>query len=108
MDGRQLPFPEDLPLNRETLLHFCAAFLSGHLQTPLDARKAMVVSRPFSIHNTVRREEKHQMSAEVRGVSEQLKPHDAVTQAGRMFLLWSSNAVSSFTVFSINIKSMVG
>jgi len=47
MDGRQLPFPEDLPINRETLLHFAAAFLSGRLQSALDAKKAMVVSRPF-------------------------------------------------------------
>lgn len=80
MDGRQLPFPEDLPINRETLLHFAAAFLSGRLQSALDARKAMVVSRPFSTHNTVRRKEKRGAPAEVRGVSEQLKPKDSITQ----------------------------
>lgn len=80
MDGRQLPFPEDLPINRETLLHFASAFLSGRLQSALDARKAMVVSRPFSTHNTVRRKEKRGAPTEVRGVSEQLKPKDAITQ----------------------------
>lgn len=80
MDGRQLPFPEDLPINRETLLHFAAAFLSGRLQSASDARKAMVVARPFSMQNTVRRKEKRGAPAEVRGVSEQLKPKDAVTQ----------------------------
>lgn len=79
--GLQLPFPEDLPINRETLLHFAAAFLSGRLQSTLDARKAMVVSRPFSTHNTVRRNEKRPLEAEVRGVSERFKPKDAVVQA---------------------------
>ncbi|CAM9611872.1 unnamed protein product [Ectocarpus sp. 6 AP-2014] len=83
MDGRQLPFPEDLPINRETLLHFAAAFLSGRLQSALDARKAMVVSRPFSAHNTVRRKDRRGTPTEVRGVSEQLKPKDAITQASR-------------------------
>eukprot|EP00752_Nemacystus_decipiens_P012627 g11183.t1 len=83
MDGRQLPFPEDLPINRETLLHFAAAFLSGRLQSAIDARKAMVVSRPFSTHNTVWRKEKRGAPAEVRGVSEQLKPKDAITQVTR-------------------------
>ncbi|CAB1120040.1 unnamed protein product [Ectocarpus sp. CCAP 1310/34] len=80
MDGRQIPFPEDLPINRETLLHFAAAFLSGRLQSALDARKAMVVSRPFSAHNTVRRKDRRGTPTEVRGVSEQLKPKDAITQ----------------------------
>ncbi|CBJ33285.1 conserved unknown protein [Ectocarpus siliculosus] len=83
MDGRQLPFPEDLPINRETLLHFAAAFLSGRLQSALDARKAMVVSRPFSAHNTVRRKDRRETPTEVRGVSEQLKPKDAITQVTR-------------------------
>ncbi|CAM9267270.1 unnamed protein product [Ectocarpus sp. 13 AM-2016] len=83
MDGRQLPFPEDLPINRETLLHFAAAFLSGRLQSALDARKAMVVSRPFSAHNTVRRKDRRGTPTEVRGVSEQLKPKDAITQVTR-------------------------
>lgn len=104
MDGRQLPFPEDLPINRETLLHFCAAFLSGRLQTSLDARKAMVVSRPFSKHNTVRRERKRQAPAEVRGVSEQLKPQDAVTQAGHMLLvLLCVFAINSKYLFALNL-----
>lgn len=81
MDGRQLPFPEDLPINRETLLHFAAAFFSGRLQSSLDAKKAMAVSRPFSTHNTVTRNSKRVAPAEVRGVSEQLKPKDAIQQA---------------------------
>lgn len=81
--GLQLPFPEDLPINRETLLHFAAAFLNGRLQSSIDARKAMVVSRPFSTHNTVRRNEKRAPEAEIRGVSEQFKPKDAIVQARR-------------------------
>lgn len=81
MDGRQLPFPEELPINRETLLHYAAAFLSGRLQSSLDARKAMVASRPFSTHNTVRRKDKRVPPTEVRGVSEQFKPQDVITQA---------------------------
>eukprot|EP00903_Cladosiphon_okamuranus_P016612 g15324.t1 len=83
MDGRQLPFPEDLPINRETLFHFVAAFLSGRLQSAIDARKAMIVSRPFSTHNTVQRKDKRGAPAEVRGISEQLKPKDAVMQVTR-------------------------
>lgn len=81
MDGRQLPFPEDLPINRETLLHFAAAFFSGRLQSSLDAKKAMTVSRPFSTHNTVSRKNKRVAPAEVQGISEQLKPKDAILQA---------------------------
>lgn len=84
MDGRQLPFPEDLPINRETLLHFTAAFLSGRLQSSLDAKKAMTVSRPFSALNTVTRKNKRGAPVEVRGVSEQLKPKDAIMQAGQL------------------------
>lgn len=79
--GLQLPFPEDLPINRETLLHFAAAFLNGRLQSSLDVRKAMVASRPFSTHNTARRNEKRPPEAEIRGISEQFKPMDAVVQA---------------------------
>lgn len=83
MDGRQLPFPEDLPINRETLPHFAAAFFSGRLQSSSDAKKAMIVSRPFSTHNTVRRKNKRVAPIEVRGVSEQLKPKDAIMQASQ-------------------------
>ncbi|CAN0095020.1 unnamed protein product, partial [Scytosiphon promiscuus] len=83
MDGRQLPFPEDLPINRETLLHYTAAFLSGRLQSASDARKAMVVSRPFSTHNTVRRKERRNTPKEIRGISEELKQEDVITQVTR-------------------------
>ncbi|CAM9405670.1 unnamed protein product [Hapterophycus canaliculatus] len=83
LDGRQLPFPEDLSINRETLLHYTAAFLSGRLLSALDTRREMIVSRPFSTHNTVRRKEKRSTPNEIRGVSEQLKPKDAITQASK-------------------------
>lgn len=79
--GRQLPFPEELPMNRETLLHFAAAFLSGRLQSSLDVRNAMVVSRPFSTHNTAHRKQKRLPLAEIRGVSERFKSKDAIVQA---------------------------
>jgi hypothetical protein len=39
-DARQLPFSEKLPLNRDTLLQFCAAFLSGKLASKADAEAA--------------------------------------------------------------------
>eukprot|EP00904_Undaria_pinnatifida_P005915 jgi/Undpi1/2453/HiC_scaffold_13.g05833.m1 len=81
--GRQLPFPEELPMNRETLLHFAAAFLSGRLQSSLDVRNAMVVSRPFSTHNTAQRKQKRLPLAEVRGVSERFKSKDAIVQVTR-------------------------
>ena len=44
-DNRQMPFSEKLPINRDTLLQFCADFLSGRLQSKADvdalARKAL-------------------------------------------------------------------
>lgn len=85
-DGRQLPFPEDLPINRETLLQFCAAFLSGRLQRSQDARKAMVSAAPYSAHNTVRRKKKRKPPPEVPGISEQIKPQDAIVQVRRTSL----------------------
>lgn len=81
MDGRQIPFPEDLPINRETLLHFSAAFLTGRLHSPVDAERAMTVSRPFSSRNTVHSRSQFVAPPEIKGVSEMLKPQDAVTQA---------------------------
>lgn len=83
MDGRQLPFPENLPINRETLLQFTSAFLSGRLQRSQDTQKAMVSAAPYSKHNTVRRKAKRKSPPEVPGVSEELKPQDAILQVRR-------------------------
>lgn len=80
MDHPQVQFPEEFPINRETLLQFATAFLSGQLQTSMDTQNAMVAFRPFSTYNAVTRRDKIGHSPEIRGVSEQLKIHDAVTQ----------------------------
>lgn len=79
-DGNQAAFPENLPFNRETLLQFCAAFLSGRLQRPEDARKAMISAVPLSAKNTAHHQTKRKPPTEVRGISEQFKPQDPVVQ----------------------------
>ncbi|CAM9811061.1 unnamed protein product [Discosporangium mesarthrocarpum] len=80
MDGRQYPFPEELPINQETILRFCAAFLSGRLRTTADAKRALISNRPINTHNTVHRSEAKQAPKEIRGISEQFKPHDPVAK----------------------------
>jgi hypothetical protein len=39
-DHRKIPFPEELPINRESIAQFCADFLSGRLQNAADAKAA--------------------------------------------------------------------
>jgi len=38
-DGRQLPFPEELAINHETIGQFVADFLSGKLNSAQDAKE---------------------------------------------------------------------
>ncbi|CAM9957676.1 unnamed protein product, partial [Choristocarpus tenellus] len=80
LQGQSLPFPEELPVNRETLLLFCSAYLSGQLQTGADVKKALTRTHLTSTHNTVFRKEVKKPSKEVQGVSEQFKPDDCVVQ----------------------------
>lgn len=74
-DNLQIPFPEELPINRDTLLQFCADFLSGKLKSAFDtsemAKKVMQSVRPVNPKNRAKRKDKKQAPKEVRGVSEQ-------------------------------------
>ena len=73
--GGQIPFPESLPVNRDTLFQFCADYLSGKLQNKADAaemaRKALQSAVPFSKKNTARRKERKGAPEVKQGVSEQ-------------------------------------
>eukprot|EP01038_Epipyxis_sp_PR26KG_P007679 gene7679-10449_t len=74
-DGAQIPFPEELPINKDTILQFCADFISGKLRSVADtqemAKKALQASVPINQKNKVTRKEKKKPPEQVRGVSEQ-------------------------------------
>ena len=73
-DGLELPFPEELPVNSDTLLRFCAEFLSGKLRSALDAKemakKALMSVVPMSRKNTAKRQAVRAPPEVVRGISE--------------------------------------
>lgn len=73
-DGRQVPFPEKLPINYDTLNRYCAEFLSGKLRNRQDAlelvEKALQSSTPISSKNTVHRKAPAQRAAHAPGISE--------------------------------------
>lgn len=74
-DGSQVPFPEELAINSETILQFCADFLSGKLRNIDDtkemAKKALQKAIPLSSKNKAMRKEKQAPPKVVQGVSEQ-------------------------------------
>eukprot|EP00981_Chlorochromonas_danica_P004016 scaffold766_cov167-Ochromonas_danica.AAC.4 len=74
-DGLQLPFPEELPINQDTLLQFCADFISGKLRTKADLRamaaRALQRAVPINTKNTVTRQARRASPEVVQGVSEQ-------------------------------------
>jgi len=74
-DGSKIPFPEELPINRDTILQFCADFISGKLKSEADAkemaRKALQSARPLNTKNTATRKARKKAPEQVRGVSEQ-------------------------------------
>lgn len=74
-DNLQIPFPEELPVNRDTLLQFCADFLSGKLKSAFDtsemAKKVLQSVNPINPKNRAQRKEKKKAPKSVRGVSEQ-------------------------------------
>ena len=74
-DGRQIPFSEKLPINSDTLLQFCADFLSGKLKNKADAeeaaKKALLASTPINTRNTATRKQRKKAPKIVTGVSEQ-------------------------------------
>lgn len=73
--GSQIPFPESLPINRDTLFQFCADFISGKLQSKADAqemaKKALQSAVPISKKNTAIRKERRGAPEIKQGVSEQ-------------------------------------
>lgn len=74
-DHAQIPFPEELPINKDTLLQFCADFISGKLRSPEDskamARKALQAAIPINQKNKAVRKERKTVPESTRGVSEQ-------------------------------------
>jgi hypothetical protein len=79
-DSRQMPFSERLPINRDTLLQFCADFLSGRLQTKADAEaaaKKALTNPSLNMKNLpTKRKPRKKAPAEKRGVSEQFRDND--------------------------------
>jgi thioredoxin-like negative regulator of GroEL len=74
-DGSQVPFPEELPVNKDTILQFCADFISGKLRSVDDtkemAKKALQSALPVNPKNQAVRKEKKKAPPVVQGVSEQ-------------------------------------
>jgi len=74
-DGRQIPFSEKLPINADTLLQFCADFISGKLQTAADAeeaaRKSLLSVNPINPKNKAKRKKRREAPNQVVGVAEQ-------------------------------------
>jgi thiol-disulfide isomerase/thioredoxin len=74
-DGKQIPFPEELPINADTLLQFIADYFSGKLQNINDtkemAKKALQKATPMNMRNKVTRTETKKVPEVVQGVSEQ-------------------------------------
>jgi len=79
-DGRQLPFSERLPINRDTLLQFCADFLSGRLHSRADAEATarLALTNPkLNRKNTAQRQPRKTSAPETTGVSEHFRSTDA-------------------------------
>jgi thioredoxin-like negative regulator of GroEL len=74
-EGLQVPYPEELPINRDTLLQFCADFISGKLRSISDskemAKKQLQSSKPMNLKNKAIRKSIKEAPEERRGVSEQ-------------------------------------
>ena len=74
-ENLQIPFPEELPINRDTLLQFCADFISGKLKSVFDttemAKKVMQSVNPVNPKNKAVRKKKKEAPKAVKGVSEQ-------------------------------------
>lgn len=74
-DNRQIPFPEELPINYDTLNQYCAEFLNGKLRNAKDSlelvskhHKALKSSIPYSDKNrAIRKEKKTKPPEKVQG-----------------------------------------
>uniref|UniRef100_A0A7S3UPC4 protein disulfide-isomerase n=1 Tax=Heterosigma akashiwo TaxID=2829 RepID=A0A7S3UPC4_HETAK len=82
-DGKKLPFPEVLPINRDTILQFCADYLSGRMNNEDDAQemaKKALMATNFNRKNQAQRQERKKPPEEKTGISEQWKKKDPVVQ----------------------------
>jgi hypothetical protein len=74
-DGSQVPFPEELPVNKDTILQFCADYISGKVRSADDAKemakKALQSALPINPKNRAVRKAPKKAPAVVQGVSEQ-------------------------------------
>eukprot|EP01032_Pedospumella_encystans_P022442 gene22442-25423_t len=74
-DGAQVPFPEELPVNKDTILQFCADFISGKVRSADDAKemakKAIQSVLPINPKNQAVRKAPKKAPAVVQGISEQ-------------------------------------
>lgn len=74
-EALQIPFPEELPINRDTLFQFCADFISGKLKSAFDtsemAKKVLQAVTPGNQMNKAQRKEKKKAPKKIQGVSEQ-------------------------------------
>eukprot|EP01032_Pedospumella_encystans_P008406 gene8406-9984_t len=74
-DGAQVPFPEELPVNKDTILQFCADFISGKVRSADDAKemakKALQSALPINPKNQAVRKAPKKAPAVVQGISEQ-------------------------------------
>jgi len=85
-DGAQVAFPEELPINKDTLTQYCADYLSGKLKTEADikamAMKQLQAVNPINQKNKAVRKDKKKAPEIKTGISEQfgdgLKGDDAV------------------------------
>jgi hypothetical protein len=70
--GLQIPFPEALPINFDTLNRFCADFVSGKLRSKAEAKAfaAKALQSDFSTRNQAKREPRKKAPPVERGVSE--------------------------------------
>lgn len=74
-DRTQAPFPEELSINKDTILQFCADFISGKIKSVADskemAKKALQRVTPLDTRNQAQRKEVRKAPEVVQGVSEQ-------------------------------------
>lgn len=74
-DGRQAPFPNELPINYDTMNRYCAEFLSGKLRNTKDSlefvKKELQSVTPINPKNTAVRKAPKRAPEPEQGVSEQ-------------------------------------
>jgi hypothetical protein len=71
----KIPFSEKLPINKDTLLQFCADYLSGKLKSKADseemAKKALMSTTPINRKNSVKRKDRRAPPDQRTGIAEQ-------------------------------------